>query len=251
MPDPAGEREPYELEPGADPLRPAPRPPPPAPGASGAKITADPLLSSFPPDADFTTDPELERAVAGPPKAGEPVRVAVELPEIVKPGLGGAKVWAIVGAVLTAAAVIAIVVNAAPVGTPPAAPTVGARILRAILAVYSVALHTGTGVVAVYAAALLSHRRVTRVELVAARMLAAVSAIALVTSLRFEFWGQPAFLLTAERLLLGAGVYLGLVAILFRLTRTLLMYVVGSHFVLWLVVQLGMELSRALGAGTN
>ena len=241
MPDPTGEREPYSLEPGEESVRSVPPSQPPAPGASGARIAADPLLASFPTDADFNTDPELERAVAGPPKAGEPVKVAVELPEIVKPGLGDAKVWGIVGAVLTAATVIAIMVLVPATN----GPTVTARLLRACLAVYDIALHAGTGVAAMYIAAFLTERRVTRVELVAARLLTAVAAFALVVHLRVPVEGD--YVRTGIYFLLGVAAYIGLVAVLFRLPWRSFQYLVGAHFTLWLVIQLGMSLAAKVG----
>jgi hypothetical protein len=53
----------------------------------------------------------------------------------------------------------------------------------------------------------------------------------------------------ATPMLLGAIAYLAIVVITFRLwKRESLAYVVGTHFILWLVVQIAMLLSTAIAA---
>jgi hypothetical protein len=238
MPDPdkPGPEELYNLEP---PESPSPGKPPKTAGGGGkGKIEAESVLAGFEEDADFTADPEVERVAAGKPE--QPVRVVADPPELIKPGLGGARVWGVVGAVLAVGALVATGVNAGD-----------HHVARILLALYSVALHAGTGVVAVYVAAVLTERRVTRVELVAARMLTAVAAFSLVFHLRIDPFGESFKTGKLEETLLGAAVYLGVVAGLFRFQRFPFLYVVGSHFGLWLVVQLGMELSRFVAGGAK
>lgn len=233
MPDKPGEHEPYELEPDASEASAAQK--------GKAKIDAEPLLEGFEEDADFTHDPEVERAVAGPrPPAAEAVRVAPQLPEFVKGGLGDARIWGIVGGVLVASALIATAIT-----------TPSRSVAATLLALYSMALHAGTGVVAVYIGAMLSERRVSRVELAAARMLTAVAAFSLVFHLNIRPFGDSLNTGKTEETLLGAAAYLAVVAGTFRLGRRPLLYVVGAHFGLWLIVRLGQELASYVGSAPS
>lgn len=236
MPSKPGEHEPYDLEP-EQAQEAAPRSAP----SGKAKIDAEPLLEGFEEDADFTHDPEVERAVAGsrPPPA-VPVRVTAELPEFVKGGLGDARIWGIVGGVLAGAALVATAIT-----------TQSRSVAATLLALYSIALHAGTGVVAVYIGAMLSERRVTRVELTAARMLTAVAAFSLVFHLSIRPFGDSFNTGKTEEVILGAAAYLAVVAGTFRLARRPLLYVVGAHFALWLIVRLGQELAAYVGSATS
>lgn len=235
MPDP---NEPYSIEP--EPEKPLAAQPAAADAESAAerkaKLDAPPLLDDFSEDADFDKDPELERAILGKPASSAGVTVAEErpeLPEFVKPGFGEPKHLAVLGGVLLVIAMIATAVNAP-----------NSVAFRVLLALYNTLVHTGTGVVAVYIAARLSERSFTRVELVAARMLVAVAALAVVMSLELPLTGYG-WLNQLIGAALGVGAYVLLVAGSFRLwDRTPLTYVVGFHALLWLIVQVGMALAE-------
>lgn len=245
--------EPYEVEPEHAAPRPAPgdsgRPPgaPAPPPQPSGKLDAPPLTEGFEEDADFTKDPEVEAALKGAPvrdprvaaRDGEPAPEPTAA--FVKPGLGGPKVWASVGAVLLVAALIAVGVNS----TQGAAKTTA----LVFLSLYNVLLHTGTGVVAVWVAAILTEKPLGRFELAAARMFTAVAALTLFYSLRVSLFSTAKFEQDLWSALLGAAGYVGAVAGLFRLWGAPLAFVIGSHLGLWLLVQVGMLLS-ALAAPT-
>jgi hypothetical protein len=222
--------EPYPIE---------PHPGGPAPDGSKAKIDSPGLLQGFEEDADFTKDPELDRVIVGAPR---PPAAPAIIPPIdpAKPEFVRAlwdwepKLWGAIGAVLLVGAMVATGVNSrsgSSLGT----------VERVLLTLYNTLLHTGTGVVAVYIAALLLRQRTGRVEVAAARMFAAVSAFALVFHLSFN---MPAAQIVET--VIAGGVYLLIVAGTFQLwKRDPLLYVVGSHFALWLLVEVGMMLSAA------
>ncbi|MBX3375580.1 MAG: hypothetical protein KF678_01090 [Phycisphaeraceae bacterium] len=198
------------------------------------RIDAPQLLEGFEEDADFTKDPEVERVIMGKPVDDkEAAKPPAE--EFVKPGVGGPKVWGIVGGVLLLAAMIAAGVQAG---------SGGQRVLRVLLVLYNTLLHTGTGVVAVFVAAVLLGKRFGKFELAAARMFAAVAAFALLISLQFKLSGVV-WLDRIVVLILATGVYGLIVASTFNLwKRNPLLYVVGAHFFLWLIVAVGMLLSQ-------
>jgi hypothetical protein len=237
-------KDPYEIEPeksgeGAAPAeRPAGEPPADRPPPGKAHMDAPRLLDDFEEDADFDRDPELERVITG--KTGKEERRRApddERPEFGRPIGGEAMHWAIAGGILLLAALVAAGVNA-PDKT----------FLRIALALYMTLLHAGTGVVAVFVAALLLRSRVGSPELAAARMFTAVAAFMLVWNLKINIFGEGWGHLVIEELVLATLAYVAIVAVTFRLFKWLpLAYVIGTHFVLWLVVQVGMELSSAVG----
>src|SRR5262245_17275487 len=236
-------KDPYPIEPpsGPDDL-PTGRPvPPPASAGPKPKIEAPGLLDDFEEDADFSADPELDLAVGRKPTVVTSVGApAPEVPPFVKPGLGEARHWAIVGAVLLVAAMIATAVTAVP-GT--GAGQIGLRIL---LTVYSTLVSAGTGVVAVYIAARLLEQPLGNVELAAARMFTAVSAFVLVQSLSLRLTGVD-WIDNTINLVLATAAYLGTIAATFRIwDRIALAYIAGSHMLLWLVMLVGMALSAAI-----
>jgi hypothetical protein len=212
----------------------------PAKPAKG-KIEAEGLLEDFEEDADFDHDPEVSTALKRPEKKEEKEKEAEAEEEkpFVKPGMGPWRFWASVGALeLMAALVLAAVKYSA---SHPVA--------HSLLVISKGMLQTGTGVVAVVVGAKVLERKLGSFELAASRMLAAIGALLLVLNLRIDF------LTTAnlEEWVLGAAAYVCVVWLTFRFTRAELTLVVGAHFVLWVIVELGMQLTRwaatAPGAG--
>lgn len=217
-----------------------------APPPGQAKIDQPGLMEGFEENADFTKDPELERVVAGKPLTGAvmpSVPVEPPRPDLVRATWAWEHVfWAVGGSVLLVAAMVASGINVAPAGAAKDV-TSGQRVLSVLLTLYTTLLHTGTGVAAVFVAAHLQRKRLGRVEVAAARMLAAVAAFVLLFNLNMTLTTGK-----FEETVAGALVYLAIVALTFRLfTRDAIMFVVGAHFLLWLIVSVGMELSRARG----
>jgi hypothetical protein len=198
MSDPAKKPDPYELAPEAPSAAPTP-----------ANLNKPPLLDDFEEDADFSKDPEVEAALKGKPvKArvaaeGEAGAVEPAGEPFVKPGFGDERVWGLVGAVLLVATLIAEAVTTRH-GTLPTVATV-------LLMLYKVLVHTATGVIAVWVAAVLSDQRLGRMELAAGRMFAAVAALALFFSVRISIFGSSDFERGLWSTVFGAAAYLGLV----------------------------------------
>lgn len=250
MPDdtPAPDQGAFELEPlpepvntPAPPVAPSPQPPRGKSGADAATPGSTPvpekaglmgrlggMLEDFDEDADFEHDPEVEAATGRKPPSAAGVPVAPERPAFVRPGSGSPSVWVGVSCVLLLGAVIGAAVN------EPHHPVVAG-----MLAVYDAGLHTCTGVAALGAVAMLLRRPLGPIELAAARMLAAVCGFLVIFNLKIDLIGTSKW----EELLLGAAVYVGAVALLFRIWKRPLMYVICAHFLLWMVVQIGMQLS--------
>jgi hypothetical protein len=207
-----------------------PEPETPAPGR--AKLEAEALLTDFDEDADFDHDPDVQAALGAKPapaQAEAEAETAGGERALVRPGMGPWRLWVGVGVVETLAAVVLSGVYA-----PHSA------IARGLLTLYDALLHTGTGVAAVLVGSMLLERRFGSIELATARMLAAVGAFMLVFHL-------PISLISAGKLeetVLAGLAYLGMVALTFRLSRNALLIVAGSHFGLWLIVQVGMQLTR-------
>lgn len=161
---------------------------------------------------------------------------AAEEPFVV-PGRGGARVWAIVGAVLTVAAMVF-----AGWGTPPGEGA-GVVIAAITLVVYRALVHTGTGLVAVGIAARINEQKFggeDALGLAAARVFVAIAVFEAITT------GLPLLLGTAGKFLgvpLGAVAYWGIVMFLFDKDRTVALVITLAQVILWVVVQLGMELS--------
>ena len=236
----------YELEPEDGPKPGAPGAEPPAGGggasmgsaragkpgsiAPGAKIEAGGLLDDFDEDADFSDPGPAAGAVSVPSatvRSGVP-DPATLLPPIVTdasvlPLIGSPKVLGVLGGVLL---VIAVVITG--LTTASARP-----LIPPLITLYEGIVHTGTGVVAVLIAARFAERRANRLELVAARMLAVTALFLAFKNARFLFAWQ------VEELLLGAGAYcLGVLA-LFRLPRFETGLIAGSHFCLWVLMEIG------------
>lgn len=235
---PAGsDQTPYSIDPASE--RPAPAPPqtkPETPPDPKARIDKPGLISDFDEDADFDRDPELQKVLQGakPAPAATPT-TTVPLVDFVKPGFGEAIHWAAAGGVLLLAALVVIGVKA-PDKT----------VWRILMALYLAVLHTGTGLVAIYVSAALVRQFVGRVDLAAARMFAAVAAFTLVASLRPAFFSSQA-LNSLSNLTLASIAYVSVVVITFRLwSRRTAAYVVGFHFVLWMILHVALILAAAI-----
>lgn len=202
------------------------------------KLVAPGLLSDFPEGADFDRDPVREAIVRGPriERASESTELG---PPLVASGLGGAQAWAIVGGALLVGAAVATAINAP-----------NRAVIRVLLVMYNALLHTGTGVAALTLAAMLLQRRMGPIELAGTRMFTAVSAFALVVALPTRLFGTQ-WADASVGIILGAVVYVMAVAALFGLwKRVPLGYVVCGHAILWLIVQVGVELGARAAGGT-
>jgi hypothetical protein len=156
--------------------------------------------------------------------------------EFVTPGIGSAKVWAIVGTVLTVAAMILAGVFV------PQEKAGWLRVAGAVfLALYNIVVHTGTGVVAVAVAARIVEERFGSLELAVARVFAAFSLFEAIRHVRLPL---GALSTTAAYVLAAAAYYLAIWG-LFRKNRTVTLLIVLVHVVLWIVFQLGVMLAAA------
>ncbi len=164
----------YDLEPAPPPVT------PPAPVSQPvSKLSDKGLTEDFPEDADFSHDPEVDKALKGDKgdKAAKSKDDTVDedadaVPPFIKPGMGDAKTIALVGLGLTIGAVIAAAVEAT-----------NGRFSAAVLALYFVVIHALTGFGALAAAAHLNDEPLGRMELGAARMLTAVAMFVLLMNL--------------------------------------------------------------------
>lgn len=237
-------RETYELEPDEsgdaaantdkerDRNAPSSAPTPSSDKPGKARIDAPKLLDEIDDDADLTHDPEVE-AVLRPSMAarlGKALSLEPEpgdtRPVFVKKGLGTAKVWGIAGGVLAVGAIIAAVVTAN-----------SAHVWHGVFTLYSVVLHTGTGVLAVTAAAALHGERLAYLPLMAARVLTAVAAALLAFNLRLDFIAGTTF----DQAILAVAAYLIVVMATFRLWGTKLAAILACHFLLWMAFVVGSE----------
>lgn len=214
-----------------------PATPAPAPGATESPLGPK-LLDAFDDDADFSKDPEVEAARKGKPASASPSKPrskpttdAAEIAEpaepFITPALGPAKLWLIVGGVLLLGATIASSVHA----TRP--------FVAALLTIYNGLLHTATGLGAVVVAATLARKQIGPWDLGAARMLAAVSAFLLVFNLNIQLVGDAKW----EETILASLAYLAVIGLTFRQTREVHATLVISHFLLWIIIQLGSQLA--------
>jgi hypothetical protein len=237
---PSNPNDPYPLD---------PQPQAAAPASGKGKIERPGLIEGFEEDADFTRDPELERAVVArpypptPPPPSAPPEGAPTGPEFVTAAWPWEPTfWAIVGAALLIGAMVAAGINVPHADGKEVASW--HRVLRILLALYTALLHTGTGVAAAFVASILLHRRFGRLDIAAARMLAGVAGFLLLFNMKFTITATK-----FEETVFAALAYLAIVAPAFRLwKKEPFMFVIGSHFAFWLIVQVGMALSVAAAA---
>lgn len=219
--DPSGS-DPIDLEP-VDDAAPAPKPGPETP---------------FEPEPELETDPtpEVVEVTITEPR-GKQAEEDEPINPLVRPGLGGARLALIVGAILLLSALVASGIRAGGL------ENTGARVVALAIAVtlFQSLLHTGTGVAAIMFAARLERRPTGALELAAARMLACVGAFQLVYHLPTLVPGIFGYVIAS---VLGLLAYAGAVWGLFRLTRLELGVVVSGHIVLLLGVALGTHLTH-------
>ena len=171
----------------------------------------------------------------------EPPRSTPADTDFVVPGRGSAQVLATTGVFLTLGALIFSGMNAERAGFWVVVGTIA-------LTLYNIAVHTGTGIAAVIAAARLCEQKFGRLDIAAARMFVAVSLFHLVTALHIPIHAGLAQVLKWAA---AMGLYYLAVWLLFKKDRYGAMLIALSHFGLWVLLQLGSQLSGWLGAATN
>ncbi|MCC7390077.1 MAG: hypothetical protein IT431_15060 [Phycisphaerales bacterium] len=229
------------------PLEPRGEEPPRRPAPGKAHIDAPGLTDDFDEDADFESDPEVERIVKGIPVEGKKTGEARKpAPERARVGLLGvesgeplcaSEAWrtpAIIGGLVT--------LTAAVLAGVYADHTLWAFVL---ITIYRAALHTGTGIGALILTAMLLGRKVGSFEGAAARMFLCVSLFLVVYSLDIPIMKTSKL----EESVLGAAAYFGGLVVAFRLPPRDAAVVGGSHFGVAMLLWLGGLLSSAIQAG--
>lgn len=224
MPDPTDPNSQPQPKPTFElaPEPPAPPPPPPTPRPASSpkpEIKAPGLTEGFDEDADFETDPEVERALGRSPATVRGAEAPPEPEPFIRTGLGEAKVIGLIGAGVLLSAVIASAI---------AAPSYWW--VHGMLAAYAGVLHAGTGVGALAIGARLAEKRLGPWELGAARMLLAVSLFLLVfyIPLPAKVWLAP---------IAAAAAYSAATLTLFRLPVQQWFIVAASHLGIWMVIE--------------
>lgn len=204
-------------------------------GRRAGRIEEPGLLEDFDEDADFTSDPEVEAAVAAgarPPHAETPRAPAAPPPQgprMVREGPVADKVWLVAAGIAVLVAITMALIwqehaKAAHVG----------------LAIYGAAVNTGLGLASIYLAARLLDRRLGDFE----RALAPVAFAACLAQVARQI---PIPLVGTvdnqiEELTLAAAVYALALWALFRWEARTLGVVLGLHFLVWLVIVTGAQL---------
>lgn len=155
---------------------------------------------------------------------------AIPLP-IVKPGFPGPNTLIVAGAILTLSAVGMAGYFAAD-----------HVVARGLATLYDIALHTGTGIVAVMIAAVFTERRFNDAKVVAARMFFAVGLLHAVVNTNIPIPTK------ADEWILGLAAYVLALWGLFRLPRHDLSVIGVTHAGLWLVVKFGAELNAFIAS---
>ena len=185
-----------------------------------SKVGDKGLTDDFDEDADFTSDPEVERVLLGKPAMQTSADAPVETgPAFVKAGFGEVQPVAIAAGITLLAAVIS------------AGITAGSRSREwyadAILTAYLGVLHAATGAAAVMFAAHMQPARIGDLPLAAARMGLAVASFQLIFHLNIPISGRT------DEVLLACIAYAGVVWAFFRWKKEQLALVVIVHAALW------------------
>ncbi len=231
---------PYDLEPRND-ADDTPSPPSQEPDEHADRprphIEAEALLSGFDENADFSRDPEVEEALARggrpppPPDRTHEARQSDPSRWLIKPGFPSAKVCLATASILTLGTVTFAVINAPQRGW-----------LAGLFALYETLLVSLLGLFALASTAFFSERNLNEVPLGFARMLVPTSCAMLI--LRLDV---PIPTRSDEALLAGAAYYL-MAMLCLRLPRYETRVLALSHFLLWLLVRIGIELGSVLGS---
>lgn len=191
-----------------------------------------PDLASAPPAGASsevrTSTVVTDRYVAPGSSAPAPPAVALEAvinPPIIKPGFPGSNTLIVAAAILTIAAV-----GLSGYFAPSQA------VVRALATLYDIALHTGTGVVAVLVASIFTERKFNDIKLGASRMYFLVALFYTVFNTNVPIPTKT------DELVLAVGVYTLALWGLFRLPRHELSVIGITHAGLWLIVKLGSTL---------
>lgn len=158
-----------------------------------------------------------------------------------KEGFPGLRALLIIGLVV----LVAAMVFAANLGISESRGNVLVAFGKVFLAGYHALLHTGTGVAAVAAAALLLSRPAGRLDFAAARMLCAVSLVIL--TMQMDLPG--AFLGLVVKGVLSLLLYWATVLLLFRRTIEETNVIAVMHLGLYLFLELGSWVARAVDLG--
>ncbi len=235
----ADETGPFEVEPHREPDS-SPDPAnadAPSPGPK-PHIDAESLLEGFDEDADFSVDPEVEAAIeraenkakkpdrSGEAELGDPSRW------LIRPGFPSIRVSLIAGGMLTLIAVIFSIANHAD----------DRWWLHGFVTIYAAGLNTLLGLFALVSASFFCERGLNEVPLGLARMLVPVGGALVAMSLEFPY---------GLSMLLGAGAYYLLLLACFRLPKSELNILAISHFGLWLLVKIGIQLASRLASNPN
>lgn len=133
---------------------------------------------------------------------------------------------------------------AAAINTPASSTSV--TIGAAALALYSVLLHTGTGLAAVGIGAAIAERPYGSIRVAASRVFVAYGAFELIKDLHLDFTGGPILKIIAAGL-----VYFLILWGLFRRTARETGIVAVSHFIIWFVLMLSGQLYAWVQAGVE
>jgi hypothetical protein len=186
---------------------------------------------------------DLKANVVRQPEHGEvivPVAKAGGPKEFVTPGRGSAQVLAACGVFIALSALIIAGINAREWGTWIVLGTVA-------LTLYSIILHTCTGVVAVIIAAKLCEEKLGNLEIAAARMFVAVGLFYATSRLHLPItWAFLAGLLVWAAAL---GIYYLVLWFLFKKDRFGTGLIALSHFAIWMLLEAGTALASWVASG--
>lgn len=216
---PADQDGPIDLEPFDQPARKPGKP----------RIDAPGLTDDFDEDADFESDPEVERVVRGIPVEKTGPSGAEKVQSVFKPTgepLCASAAWKVPG--ITGSA---ITILAAVLAGIYADHSIWAFVL---ITIYWAALHTATGLGALVLSAFLLGRRVGSFEGAAARVLLAVSLFLTVYSLKIPLTSGK-----LEEVILAAAAYFGGLIVAFRLAPRDAAVIGASHFGVVMLLWLG------------
>jgi hypothetical protein len=196
-----------------------------------------PPLSS-PPPAIHTPTVVTERyaspGAAPKPGATSDQAESAEAAVLVRPGFPGYRTLLVLGGILTLTAV-------GLSGYEAKTHTVA----RSLSTLYDIAVHTGTGIVAMLIATIFTERRFNDAKLAASRMFFMVALLYAIVSVNIPI---PT---TLDQWILGLLAYALAMLALFRLPQRDLGIIGLTHFGLWLIVKLGASLEAFIASAST